>query len=306
MAGERDHLADRRDACRLAAPLSRSGRGFAAHGSGAPGRRAVSGEAVEGDGGARSVRARRSGSAGDESLGVGQAGCRSLQRGRTEDRNLGVRRRRGSGRERKGVLRLQVSIAARVAVRRSGRELVAAVSAGIDGTPSGIPAGTGSCSRPLTRTSGPTKSVWASTAVTPRPLELNGPAVVDDRDVKLWSFEGAAAQVVRVTAYPSTAFMAFDVVSPAGEAVAMNDGQMVVRLPLDGRYVVRVRFHHGDYTGGYGVAVSRVPATAEARSTLRMNTPARGELNQEGIRRRRLGLRGNRGSAHQCRRRKRP
>ena len=121
-----------------------------------------------------------------------------------------------------------------------------------------------------------------STAVTPRPLEMNGPAVVDERDVKLWSFQGAATRVVRVTAYPSTTFMAFDVISPAGEMVAMNDGQMVVRLPLDGRYLVRVRYGHGDYPGGYGVAVSSAPETAETRGTLRMNTPARGVLDQHG------------------------
>ena len=122
----------------------------------------------------------------------------------------------------------------------------------------------------------------SSTAVTPRPLEMNGPAVVDERDVKLWSFEGAAARVVRVTAYPSTTLMAFDVISPAGEMVAMNDGQMVVRLPLDGRYLVRVAYVHADYTGGYAVAVSSVPETVEARGTLRMNTPARGEFDQHG------------------------
>ena len=121
-----------------------------------------------------------------------------------------------------------------------------------------------------------------STAVTPRPLEMNGPALVDERDVKLWSFEGAAARVVRVTAYPSTTLMAFDVISPAGEMVAMNDGQMVVRLPLDGRYLVRVAYVHADYTGGYGVAVISVPETVEARGMLRMNTPARGELDQHG------------------------
>ena len=121
-----------------------------------------------------------------------------------------------------------------------------------------------------------------STAVTPRPLEMNGPAVVDERDVKLWSFQGAATRVVRVTAYPSTTFMAFDVISPAGEMVAMNDGQMVVRLPLDGRYLVRVRYGQGDYPGGYGVAVSSAPETAETRGTLRMNTPARGVLDQHG------------------------
>ena len=121
-----------------------------------------------------------------------------------------------------------------------------------------------------------------SSAVTPRPLEMNGPAVVDERDMKLWSFQGAAARVVRVTAYPSTTFMAFDVISPAGEMVAMNDGQMVVRLPLDGRYLVRVRYVDGDYTGDYGVAVSSVPETVEVRGTLRMNTPARGVLDQHG------------------------
>ena len=121
-----------------------------------------------------------------------------------------------------------------------------------------------------------------STAVTPQPLEMNGPAVVDDRDMKLWSFEGAAARVVRVTAYPSTTLMAFDVISPVGEMVAMNDGQMVVRLPVDGRYLVRVRYVNGDYTGGYSVAVSSVPETVEARGTLRMNTPARGVLDQHG------------------------
>ena len=121
-----------------------------------------------------------------------------------------------------------------------------------------------------------------SPAVTPRPLEMNGPVVVDERDVKLWSFEGAAARVVRVTAYPGTTLIGFDVVSPAGEMVAMNDGQMVVRLPLDGRYLVRVRVVHAGYTGGYGVAVSSVPETVEARGTLRMNAPARGELDQHG------------------------
>ena len=121
-----------------------------------------------------------------------------------------------------------------------------------------------------------------STAVTPRPLEMNGPTVVDERDVKLLSFEGAAARVVRVTAHPTTTLIVLDVISPAGEMLAMNDRQMVVRLPLDGRYLVRARYRRADHAGGYGVAVSSVPETAETRATLRMNTPARGVLDQHG------------------------
>ena len=121
-----------------------------------------------------------------------------------------------------------------------------------------------------------------SSTVTPRPLERNGPAVVDERDVELWSFHGVAGEVVRVTAYPSKEWMAFDVISPAGEMVAMNDGQLVVRLPLDGRYLARVRYHLGGYTGDYGVAVSSVPETAETPATLRMDTPACGVLDQHG------------------------
>ena len=125
--------------------------------------------------------------------------------------------------------------------------------------------------------------VWVgSTTVTPRPVEVNGPAVVDHRsDVNLWSFQGAATQVVSVTAYPSKALMTFDLISPAGHKVAMNDGQMVVRLPLDGRYLVRGYGTRG-YTGSYGVVVSTVPVEAETPATLGMNAPARGELDQHG------------------------
>ena len=121
-----------------------------------------------------------------------------------------------------------------------------------------------------------------STAVTPRRLEMNGPIVVDERDVKLSSFQGAATRVVRVTGYPSMEMMVLDVISPAGEMVAMNDGQVVVRLPVDGRYLVRVGYRLADYPADYGVVVSSVPEKADARGTLRMNTPARGVLDQHG------------------------
>ena len=114
---------------------------------------------------------------------------------------------------------------------------------------------------------------------TPMLLEMNGPAVADERDVKLWSFEGAAGDVVRVTAHG--AFMAFDVMSPAGEIVAMNDGRIAVRLPLDGRYLVRVRAVDDGDAGRYAVAVSAVPLAAQAPTALRMNTPASGLLNQD-------------------------
>ena len=134
----------------------------------------------------------------------------------------------------------------------------------------------------MTRAVGAYEIRVGSTAVTPRPLEMNGLAAVDERDVKLWSFEGVAARVVRVTAYPSTTLMAFDVISPRARWSPWNDGQMVVRLPLDGRYLVRVAYVHADHTGGYGVAVSSVPETVEVRGTLRMNTPCSRGVRQHG------------------------
>ena len=70
-------------------------------------------------------------------------------------------------------------------------------------------------------------------------LEVNGRAVVDERDSRLWSFDGAAGDVVGVTAHGD--YMAFDVVSPVGEFLALNAGRLVVRLPLEGRYLVRPR-----------------------------------------------------------------
>ena len=120
---------------------------------------------------------------------------------------------------------------------------------------------------------------FGSTGVSPHPLEMDGPAVVDERDVKLWSFDGAAGEVVRITA--RGAYMNFDVISPAGDIVAMNDGQLVVRLPLDGRYLVRLTgFRRGD-PGRYAVAASAVTGAAQAPSTLTMNMPARGVLDQD-------------------------
>ena len=114
-----------------------------------------------------------------------------------------------------------------------------------------------------------------STGVSPRPIEMNGPAVVDERDVKLWSFEGAAGEVVRLTAHGVS--MAFDVMSPAGEVVAMNDRRMAVRLPLDGRYLVRVRVFRNSAPEHYAMTARTVSGAA---TPLAMNTPTSGVLNQ--------------------------
>ena len=110
------------------------------------------------------------------------------------------------------------------------------------------------------------------------PLEMNGPAVVDEGDLRLWSFDGAAGEVVRVTAARG-AYMAFDVVSPAGESLAMNDERLVVRLPLDGRYLVRRRVVIGPGPRRTAVAVSAVPAATETATLLTMGTPGSGVLN---------------------------
>ena len=118
-----------------------------------------------------------------------------------------------------------------------------------------------------------------SPAVNPRRLEIDGPAVVHERNVRLWSFEGTAGELVRITAHRAS--MILNLMSPAGEFVAMNDEQMVVRLPLDGRYLVRGSARRGEPERS-AVAASAVPEAAQASATLRMNAPARGELDHHG------------------------
>ena len=106
----------------------------------------------------------------------------------------------------------------------------------------------------------------------------NGRAVVDERDVRRWSFDGAAGDVVEVTAHGD--YMGFDVVSPVGESLALNAGRLVVRLPLEGRYLVRPRVVRGTGPKRTAVAVSAVPAAADTATLLTFNTPASGVMNR--------------------------
>ena len=102
------------------------------------------------------------------------------------------------------------------------------------------------------------------------PLELDGPAVRVAGDVELWSFEGAAGQVVRFTASDRI----LDVVAPDGERVAQNDNVVTARLPMDGRYLVRpIGTLGGASAGDYEVAVRSDQETTDTLPLLAMNMP---------------------------------
>ena len=122
-----------------------------------------------------------------------------------------------------------------------------------------------------------------STAVTPRPLELDAAAAgVHEGRPDHWSFEGVGGRVVNVSATASDALMGFDVMSPVGEIVARTDSprrdHALTRLPVDGVYVIRVWPSYRDVSVAYAVAVwSVAPPTP-----LGMGTPAAGTLDYHG------------------------
>lgn len=110
-------------------------------------------------------------------------------------------------------------------------------------------------------------------------LELDAPvAGVYEGRVDYWSFEGAADRTVSVTASSSDVVMGLDVMSPVGEMVVRTGyphwDHALVRLPVDGRYVIRVWGRDGDTAGAYRVGVRSLALPP----AIEMGTPAAGTL----------------------------
>ena len=92
-----------------------------------------------------------------------------------------------------------------------------------------------------------------------------------------WTFDGAAGQVVSVTATSDAFDTVVRLLSPDGEELGPGFGSRFLEtLPADGRYRVRVTAGDGG-TGSYAVAVRTVPVTP-----LALDAPASGELREDG------------------------
>ena len=125
---------------------------------------------------------------------------------------------------------------------------------------------------PDDNSSGAYEVAVGSTAVTPRPLEMNAPAAgAYEGGIDVWSFEGTEGQTVRVTL--SDGPITFRVMSPDGESLASSESPrsegLMAPLPVDGRYVVLVMGLPDDSAWAYEIAVRSVADTAGSRDDAR-------------------------------------
>ena len=101
-------------------------------------------------------------------------------------------------------------------------------------------------------------------------LALDAPAAEgelrDDGVAERWGFDGAAGQVVRITAGSEALDTVVQLLSPAGEELHSDDdggfgtdSQLEATLPETGRYQIVVSAYYG--AGSYQVAVRTVPVT---------------------------------------------
>ena len=115
------------------------------------------------------------------------------------------------------------------------------------------------------------------------PLALDAPASGELREDGAvgedWTFDGAAGQVVNVTATSDAFDTVVRLLSPDGEELAVDDdggpgsnSSLAVVLPRAGRYRVRVTAFDRE-TGSYAVAVSTTRVTP-----LEMGIPENGTL----------------------------
>ena len=101
-------------------------------------------------------------------------------------------------------------------------------------------------------------------------------------DPGIWSFAGAAGQVVRITAGSDAFDTVVRLLSPSGEELGRGSGSLDTTLPAAGRYQVRAT-SVGDGAGPYQVAVRAVPVRAVPVMQLELDAaPAAGEVGEDG------------------------